>query len=76
MQKKANNMLDTKIMRGRSPFMIYAGFESILVPGDNRKQNPDESYSNKHKKHVACTCSYKLVCADGEFSKSFKSYLD
>ena len=30
------------------PFMIYADFESILVPEDNRKQNPNESYTNKY----------------------------
>ena len=34
----------------KSPFMIYADFESILVPEDNRKQNPNESYTNKYKK--------------------------
>ena len=32
--------------------MIYADFESVLVPEDNVKQNPDESYSNKYQKHV------------------------
>ena len=42
--------------------MVYADFESILVPGDNGKQNPNESYTNKFKKHVACC--YKLVCVD------------
>ena len=56
--------------------MIYADFESILVPEDNRKQNPDGTYTNKYQKHVACTYSYKLVCVDDKFSKSFKSYLD
>ena len=30
----------------KSPFMIYADFESILVPEDNGKQNPEESYTN------------------------------
>ena len=44
------------------PFMIYVDFESILVPEDNRKQNPNESYTNKYKKHVACSYGYKLVC--------------
>ena len=29
--------------------MIYADFESILVPEDNGKQNPDNSYTNKHQ---------------------------
>ena len=41
--------------------MIYADFESILVPGDNGKQNPDESYTNKYQKHVACCYDYKHV---------------
>ena len=32
----------------KSAFMICADFESILVPKDNGKQNPDESYMNKY----------------------------
>ena len=40
----------------KSPFLIYEYFESILTPKDNGKQNPDESYTNKQKKHVACCC--------------------
>ena len=28
-------------------FMIYANFESILVLEDNKKQNPEESYTSK-----------------------------
>ena len=31
------------------PFMIFADFESILIPEDSEKQNPDEPYSNKYK---------------------------
>ena len=34
----------------KSAFMIYAEFESILVPEDNGKQNPEESYTNKYQK--------------------------
>ena len=34
-----------------SPFIIYAGFESILMSEDNGKQNPDESYVKKYQKH-------------------------
>ena len=37
-----------------SSFMIYADFESIIVPESNGKQNPDESYRDKHQNHVAC----------------------
>ena len=34
----------------KSPFVIYADSEDILVPDDNRKQNPNETYTNKYKK--------------------------
>ena len=59
----------------KSPFVIYADFESILVAESNRKQNPARSYTNKFQKHIACSYGYKLVCVDGEFSKSFLAYL-
>ena len=53
--------------------MIYADFEGILVPKDNEKQNPEEPYSNKYQKHIACSYGYKLVCVDDKFSKLFKT---
>ena len=59
----------------KSAFTIYADFESILVPKDNGKLNPNEPYTNRYQKHVICSYGYKLVCADGKFSKNFKSYL-
>ena len=31
----------------KSRFISYADFESILVPENNGKQNPEESYTNK-----------------------------
>ena len=43
------------------PFMVYADFESILVPENNGKEKSDQSYMNKYQKHVACSCGYKLV---------------
>ena len=49
--------------------MIYANFQSILVPEDNVKQIPNESYTNKYQKYVACSYGYKLVCVDDKFSK-------
>ena len=55
--------------------MIYAGFKSILVFVDNGKQNPYEFYTNKYQKHVACSYSFKLVCAYDKFSKPLKSYV-
>ena len=53
----------------KSPFMIYADFESNLVPQYNGKQNPEEPYRNKYQKHVAYSYSHKWVCVDDKFSK-------
>ena len=39
--------------------MIYADFESTLVPEENGNQNPNDSYTNKHQKHVSCSYGYK-----------------
>ena len=55
--------------------MIYVDLESILLPEDNGKQNPEEPYTNKYQKHVAHSYRYKLVCVDDNFSKPFKSEL-
>ena len=48
---------------------------SILVPGDNEKQNPGDSYTKKYQKHVGCCYGNKLVYVDDKFSKFLKSYL-
>ena len=58
----------------RSLYIIYADFESILVPKDNGKQNPEDSYANKCKKHIACSYGYKFGCVDDKFSKPFETY--
>ena len=36
------------------PFIIYADFESILVPENNRYEDPEESYTNNYQKQIAC----------------------
>ena len=56
----------------KSPFMIYADFESIIVPEENGRKNPNAPCTQKH---AACSYGYKLVCVDDKFSKPFKSYL-
>ena len=58
----------------KSPFKIYADFESILVPENNKKKHPEEPYTNKYQKHIACSYGYKLVSVDEKFSTSFKTY--
>ena len=56
-------------------FIIYAAFEGILVPNNNGKQNPEESYTNKYQKHIACSYGYELVYVNDKFKKPFKTYL-
>ena len=47
----------------KSPFIIYADCERILMPEDNKKQNPKEFHTTSY--------GFKLVCADDKFSKAF-----
>ena len=58
----------------KSPFMIYANSESILVPQGIGKKNPDKSFTEKYQKHVACSYDYKSVCVEDKFSKSLVSH--
>ena len=37
----------------KSQFISYEDFESILVPEDNGKRNPEGSYTNIYQKHIA-----------------------
>ena len=59
--------LEVKI---KSPFKIYAEFESILVPEHNGKQNPNESQTNKYQKHVGCSYGYKLLYVNDKFTQA------
>ena len=58
----------------KSPCIIYADLESILVPKDNRNQNPEVSYT-KNLKNNACIYGYNLECVDGKFSNPLKTCL-
>ena len=60
----------------KSPLIIYSDFESILLPENNGKQNPEEFYINKCQRYIACSYGYKLVCTNDKFSKPFKTFLE
>ena len=45
------------------------------MPEGNGNQNPEEFYTNKYQKQIACSYDYKLVCVGDKFSKLFKIYL-
>ena len=42
----------------KSPFTIYADFESNLMPEDNGKQNPEESCTSKYQKDIVSNNKY------------------
>ena len=52
--------------------MIYVDFQSLLIPENNEKKNPNESYTNKY--HVGCNFCYELFCVYDQSRKPFKSY--
>ena len=56
-------------INGKQRILINGDFESILVPENSRKQNPNESYTNKYQKHIACSYGYKLLCIDYKFGR-------
>ena len=56
---KKSDYVKFKNFEKKSSVMIYEDFESILLPEDNEKQNPNESYTNKYKKHAARSNRYK-----------------
>ena len=43
----------------------------MLVSENNGKQSPEESYTNKYQKHIACSYGNKLICVDDKFSEPF-----
>ena len=69
--KKGEYVKCKNYWKKKSLLMIYADLKSILVPEDNGKQNPEEPFTSKYQKHIACSYGCKLVCVDDKFSKPF-----
>ena len=69
--KKGEYVKCKNYWKKKSLLMIYADLKSILVPEDNGKQNPEEPFTNKYQKHIACSYGCKLVCVDDKSSKPF-----
>ena len=61
------------------PFVIYADFESILVPEEERsgsKSSEDESSTTLYQTHKACSFGLKTVCHyDDKYSGEYRSYI-
>ena len=56
----------------KSQFMIYADFESILVPETNLKQNPNKSFMQNIKNMLLAVLVTDQFVLMKHFSKSFK----
>ncbi|CAB4028816.1 Hypothetical predicted protein [Paramuricea clavata] len=61
------------------PFVIYADFESILVPEEKKvesEHSEDESSTDLYQTHKACIFGLKTVCHyDDKYSGEYKSYV-
>ncbi|CAB3977707.1 Gastrula zinc finger [Paramuricea clavata] len=61
------------------PFVIYADFESILVPEERKVESEDpedKSSTNLYQTHKACSFGLKTVCHyDDKYSGEYKSYV-
>jgi hypothetical protein len=60
------------------PFVIYADFESILVPEEKKDvgKDEDESHTNRNQTHQACSFGLRTVCHyDDKYSGKYKSYV-
>ena len=64
------NSLIFKILKDL--FIIYDDFQYVLIPStDNIDFGPN---SKKYQDHIVCSYSYKLICADDQYSKPDKTY--
>ncbi|CAB3982672.1 Hypothetical predicted protein [Paramuricea clavata] len=60
------------------PFVIYANFESILVPEEttDSDSDSDRSYTEKYQTHQACSFGLKTVCHyNDNYSGKYTSYI-
>ena len=75
MPKKGEYIRFKNYERKIKSFMIYADFESILVPEDNKKQNPNESYTENIKNMLRAVIVITQYAFIINFSIPFKSYI-
>ena len=75
MNSKQINEMDNKCDKTVKSIKQILDSVINLVPENIRKQNSDESHTNKYHDHVGCSFGYKLVRADDQFTKPFVSNL-
>ena len=59
----------------KTPFAIYADFESLIKPMDNCSPDPNKSYTKKYQKHKPISFSYYISSSiDGVFKPILRKY--
>ena len=59
----------------KTPFVIYADFESLIKPMDNCNPDPKKSYTKKYQKHEPIIFSYYILCSiDGVYKPVLRKY--
>ena len=59
----------------KTPFVIYADFESLIKPMDNCNPDPNKSYTKKYQKHEPISFSYYILCSiDGVYKPVLRKY--
>ena len=72
------NSKQTIIVPKKGDYVKFKNYERkiqspFIVPQDNGKKYPKESYTKKYQKHIAGSYGFKLICVDDKFSKRFKT---
>ena len=59
----------------KTPFVIYADFESLIKPMDNCNPDPNKSYTKKYQKHEPTSFSYYISSSiDGVYKPILRKY--
>ena len=55
----------------KTPFVIYADFESLVLNQEDLKEKSDQTFTHEFQNQEACGFGYKLVCTDPQFTRDF-----
>ena len=72
MQEGENTEFKNFHKKMKTPYVIYADFESILEKIEGCELSPNKSFTVKTEKHEACGFSYIAVRSDGKLFGPFK----
>ena len=75
LEKDKNTRFTKHLTQLKVPFAIYADFQSTLKKVQKiKRNNPNESYTDKYQVHIACSHGHKVVCTNEKFCKPVQTY--